>query len=207
MGVVDGEKEERLERMKRRALEWKVRNECRAIIEDLIGDATLESEWRQQACWDLVLESADDAILESRNRLCKEVLVETVLTGAWEALEVRRIVKEAKDGGLMEEVEADLRMIREERECILMLVKEEQAQTRRLEKVDRLKRAWQLKMNAKKYQRMIILMEGMKLEDIEMEMEWIERCGPGHARGEGQGHRGHHGGHRDRNGLCVCCQI
>ena len=90
--------------MKRRALEWRVRNECRAIIEDLIGDATMESEWRQQACRDLVLESADDAILESRNRLCRELLVETVLTGAWEVPEVKRIVKEAKDGGLMEKV-------------------------------------------------------------------------------------------------------
>ena len=87
--VVDAEKEERLERMKRRALEWRVRNECRAITDDLIGDATLGSEWRQQACWDLVQESADDAILESRHSLCKELLEETILTGAWEVLEVK----------------------------------------------------------------------------------------------------------------------
>ena len=49
--------------------------ECLAIIEDLIGDAKMESEWRQVTCRDLVLESADDAILESRSRLRKEVLV------------------------------------------------------------------------------------------------------------------------------------
>ena len=52
----------------------------------------MESEWRQVTCRDLVLESADDAKLMSRSRLCKEVLVDTVLTGAWEVLEVRRMV-------------------------------------------------------------------------------------------------------------------
>ena len=60
MEVVDREKEERLERVRRRALEWKVQNECRAIIEDLIGDAKMESEWRHDMGRGLVLESADD---------------------------------------------------------------------------------------------------------------------------------------------------
>jgi hypothetical protein len=78
----------------------------------------MESEWRQQACRDLVLESVDNAIMKSRHSLCKELLEETILTGAWEVLEVKRIVKDAKDGGLMDKVEADLRMIREERECV-----------------------------------------------------------------------------------------
>ena len=49
-------------------------------------------------------------------------------------------MKDAKDGGLMEKVEADLRMIREERECVLGIIQEEEAQSRRMEKVDRLKR-------------------------------------------------------------------
>ena len=135
-------------------------------------DAKMESEWKHGVCRDLVLESADDAILESRSRLCKEVLVETVLTGAWEVLEVKRIVKEATNGGLMEKVETELRMIREERECVRMIMMEEEAQSRRMEKVDRLKKTWLLKMNARKYQRMVIMMEGMTVEDIEMDMEW-----------------------------------
>ena len=43
--------------------------------------------------------------------------METIVTGAWEALEVRRIVKDAKEGGVerMESVEAELRSKREER--------------------------------------------------------------------------------------------
>ena len=155
MEVVDREKEERLKRVRRRALEWKVQNECRAIIEDLIGDAKMESEWRQGICRGLVLESVDDAILESRSRLCKEMLVETVLTAAWEVLEVKRIVKEATNGGLLEKVETELRMIRKERECVRMIMLEEEAQSKRLEKVDRLTKAWLLKMNAMKYQRMV----------------------------------------------------
>ena len=84
------------------------------------------------------------------------------------------IVKEATNGGLMEKVETELRMIREERECVRMIMMEEEAQSRRMEKVDRLKKAWLLKMNARKYQRMVIMMEGMTVEDIEMDMEWIE---------------------------------
>ena len=43
-----------------------------------------------------------------------------------------------------------------------------------MEKVYRLRRARQLKMNDKKYQKMVILMEGMMVEDINMEIEWIE---------------------------------
>ena len=90
------------------------------------------------------------------------------MTGAWEVLEVKRIMKEATNGGLMEKVEAELKMIREERECVRMIMMEEKAQSRRMEKVDRLKKAWLLKMNARKFQRMGIMMEGMTVEDIEM---------------------------------------
>ena len=79
-------------------------------------------------------------------------------------------MKEATNGGLMEKVEAELKMIREERECVRMIMMEEKAQSRRMEKVDRLKKAWLLKMNTK-YQRMVIMMEGMTVEDIEMDME------------------------------------
>ena len=57
---------------------------------ELIGD------WRQQACRDLVIESVENAMMESRRRLCKQLMMETIVTGDWEALEVRRIVKDAK---------------------------------------------------------------------------------------------------------------
>ena len=43
-------------------------------------------------------------------------------------LEVKRIVKEATNGGLMEKVETELRMIRKERESVRMILMEEEAQ-------------------------------------------------------------------------------
>ena len=74
----------------------------------------------------------------------------------------------------MERVEADLRMDREERECVSKILAEEEMQSKRMEKVDRLKRAWQLKVNAQKYQRMVTMIEGITVDDMRMEMEWIE---------------------------------
>jgi hypothetical protein len=139
-----------------------------------LAPPAFKSEWKHGVWRDLVLESADDAILESRSRLCKEVLAETVMTGAWEVLEVKRIVKEATNGGLLEKAETELRMSREERECVRIIMMEEEAQSRKMEKIDRLKKAWLLKMNAMKYQRMVIMMEEMTVEDMAMDMEWIE---------------------------------
>ena len=103
----------------------------------------MESEWRQQACRDLVMEAVENAMMESRRRVCKQVTMETIVIGAWEALEVRRIVKNAKEGGVerMESVEAELRSKREERECILSIIAEE----------DESKRMEKLKMNSKRW--------------------------------------------------------
>ena len=82
MEIVDGDKEERLERMRLRTLEWKAKHDCRGILTDLIGDAMMESDGRQQACRDLVMESVENAMMESRRRLCKELMMETIVTGA-----------------------------------------------------------------------------------------------------------------------------
>ena len=40
------------------------------------------------------------ALKESRQRLCKKILLETVVCSSWQSLEVRRIVRETKEGGL-----------------------------------------------------------------------------------------------------------
>ena len=78
----------------------------------------------------------------------------------------------------MEKVEAELRMIREERECVRMIMMEEEAQSRKMEKIDRLKKAWLLKMNARKYQRMVIMMEEKTVEDMAMDtMDIMEDMG------------------------------
>ena len=65
----------------------------------------------------------------------------------------------------MESVEAELRIKREERECILSIIAEDEEQSKRMEKMSRLKRAWQLKMNSKRYQRMVQIMEEMSVWD------------------------------------------
>jgi hypothetical protein len=74
----------------------------------------------------------------------------------------------------MERVEADLGMDREEGECVRQIFAEEELQSKRMEKVDRLKRAWQLKMNARRFQRMVTMMVGLTVDYMGMEMEWIE---------------------------------
>ena len=43
-----------------------------------------------------------------------------------------------------------------------------------MEKMSKLKRAWHLKMNAKRYQRMVQMMEGMSVRDMEMDVDWIK---------------------------------
>ena len=46
---------------------------------DLIEEAVMESDWRQQVCLDMVLEVVEGTMLESRMRLCKQLLIETVV--------------------------------------------------------------------------------------------------------------------------------
>ena len=113
---------------------------------------------------------------ESRQRLCKQILLETVVCSSCQSLEVRRIVRETKEGGLyrMEHVESVLRMEREERECIAAMLEEERCLANRLRKKERLQRAWRLGVEAKKYARMISILEELSVDDMEMEVEAIE---------------------------------
>ena len=95
---------------------------------------------------------------------------------SWETLEVRSIVNYARAGEAerMTAIETNLRMEREERECFLSILAEEEARSKRIEKMERLKKAWQLKVKAVRYQSMVLMMEGMSLQEMEMEMDWIE---------------------------------
>jgi hypothetical protein len=98
--------------------------------------AVLEADWRQQACMDLVMDMLEGAVKESRQRMCKQIIVESVVCSSWQSLEVRRLVRETKEGGLdrMEQVESELRMEREERECVAALLEEERCIGNRLRK-------------------------------------------------------------------------
>ena len=64
---------------------------------------------------ELVMDLMEGAVMESRKKMCKQMLLETVIINSWESLEVRRIMRETKEGGLdsMERIESELRMERE----------------------------------------------------------------------------------------------
>ena len=79
MEIVDEEREARIERMRRKALECKAAQTCKGIVMDLIEEAVLESEWREECSMSLVLEMVEDAVTASRERMCRSVLEESVL--------------------------------------------------------------------------------------------------------------------------------
>ena len=104
------------------------------------------------------------------------MMEETVLERCWESFEISRIVKEVKEGGMerMNKVEARLRDQREDRETVMVILAEEEARSWRIEKTERLQKAWKLKMEERKYQRMIAMMKELSVTDMEMEMDFIE---------------------------------
>ena len=57
---------------------------------------------------------------------------------------------------------------------MVQIIAEDAAWNRRMEKTDRLKKAWKLSMEHKKCQRMIMMMETLSMLEMEMEMDWIE---------------------------------
>ena len=93
-------------------MEWQTNYFCRGIILELVETSIVEAEWRQQACMELVMDVMEGAVKESRQRMCKQIIVESVVCSSWQSLEVRRLVRETKEGGLdrMEQVESKLRM-------------------------------------------------------------------------------------------------
>ena len=93
MEVIDEEREERLERVRRRALEWQTNHFCRGIILEMVETSIVEAEWRQQACMELVMDVMEGAVKESRQRMCKQIIVESVVCSSWQSLEVRRLRK------------------------------------------------------------------------------------------------------------------
>ena len=61
----------RMERVRRRAMDWKTNHLCRGIILELMEAAGMEAEWRKQSCTELVLEVVEVAVMESRMKQCK----------------------------------------------------------------------------------------------------------------------------------------
>ena len=149
-------------------MEWKTNHHCRGIILELMETAVVEAEWRQQLCTELVLDMVEGAVMKSRMKLCKEMFLETVIADSWELLEVRRLLRETKEGGVerLEMLENALRTERGERECVSAMLEEERCLAKRLEKKERLQRALRLGMEAKRYARMIRMLEELSVDDM-----------------------------------------
>ena len=84
---------------------------------------------------------------------------------------------EVEEGGMvrMNQVELERRDNREEREAVMAILAEEEARSRRLQKKERVQRAWSKSMDAKKYHRMVTMMEELALMHEEMDIDDIER--------------------------------
>ena len=86
MEVIYEEREERLERVQGRALEWQTNYFCRGIILEVVETSIVEAEWRQQACMELVMDVMEGAVKESRQRMCKQIIMESVVCSSWQSL-------------------------------------------------------------------------------------------------------------------------
>ena len=49
------------------------------IMMKVIEEAVMESRWKQQICRDIVVDMMEDKVLESRMRLCRQLVEETEL--------------------------------------------------------------------------------------------------------------------------------
>ena len=76
MEVVDTIREERLERVRRRKLEWQANVLCKEMIWDMIGDTVKKSE----------------------DRMCSDIVTTFLVDRRWKDLELRRIPKGALCG-------------------------------------------------------------------------------------------------------------
>ena len=94
------------------------------------------------------------AVEMSEERLCRELVEMEVVEECWRMLEFERIMREIMMGDttLKTKVEHGLRYSSEMVEAVEVMLAEEAANTRRMEKMERLKIAWKRKMETRNYQ-------------------------------------------------------
>ena len=116
-------------------------------------------------------------VMESGQKMCEKITIDMVVAKSWESLEFRRIIKEVEDLGTvrMNQVELELKDRREEREAIVAILLEEEARSRRLQKKERVQKAWSKSMEARKYLRMVTMMDELAIMHEEMAIDDIEQ--------------------------------
>ena len=117
MEVVDTVREERLERVRLRQLEWATSMLCKEVIKDMIGTAVEMSE----------------------EKFCRELVDMEVVEEGWRMLEFGRIMREIMMGDttLKTKVEHGLRDSREMVEAMEVMLAEEAADARSMEKMEK----------------------------------------------------------------------
>ena len=154
MEWVDGDREEKLARVERKKLEWATTRLCRSVL----------------------LGTVDDAVTRGENRHLVEMM-DSLVEEAWRRIEVERLVREVINSG--EEIQARVEIILsekrlEERELRLAMEREECKQ-RRLERIKVLQKTLMKKYEATKLKQILRMLRMLRLEDLEMEVDVVER--------------------------------
>ena len=153
MEIVDREREELLERVRWKKKQWETRSLCRAVLVGMMDKAVESSE--EKYCTDMVSGLVEDAWIE----ICTRRIVEEI----WES-----------EDSIRREVEKRLDERREEEESMLMMLAMEEDKRKRLERVEMLRKILMKKMTAQKLRTVLQMLQGLTLEELEMEVEEVE---------------------------------
>ena len=95
-------------------------------------------------CRAMVIEMIKDAVDTSNTRVCKEYVEMVVVNKTWNVLEHNRILREIQSGDdeLKMEIEKSLRNAREVKEAEKAMIREEQLDRARFQKIKALKMFW-----------------------------------------------------------------
>ena len=153
MEVVDRDREDRLDRVRRRQLQWATSQLCKSMVLDMV----------------------DTAVCESSMRMCKEVMMENIVNKAWTEIVFLDIMKvvENVDISLRTRVEERLREDREllelEEATIIKLRKDKI----RKSKVEALKKLWRTKRLQEDIRKMTEALDTLELDDWSIELDQI----------------------------------
>ena len=151
------DKEEKLERVKRKQLEWVSSKLCRSVLIEMMNESVEEVENRH------VIEMVNSMVVES-----------------WKRLEVNRLVKDilnSEDNIKLRVVTILMEKNTEDKELLDTLEREE-SKLRRLKRIEMLKNTCKNKMQAKKLRSMLQMLRKLSLDELEIdfdEMDVVDR--------------------------------
>jgi hypothetical protein len=149
--VVDRDREERLDRMRRRQLQWATSQLCRSMVMDMM----------------------DSAVHESSRRMCKEIMVEEVVNKAWLEIEFLDIMRVMDRGDISLRARVEQRL-KEDRELIeLEEATMDEMDVLRKSKVEALKALLKERRLQDDIRKMTDALATLQLEEWNMELEQL----------------------------------